>query len=277
MLKDKKKLIKLIIIFSLITAICVFAIYEAIYTQMYEKQIEEVVAEETGKTNENNFEVLEQEFNKIFNNQFTDNGNWGNVEKKYSDKDLVYTDYYKKDSKEDFEVDVTIPKINMEEAESINNKINTTFIEKADSIQNTEHENKAIYTINYTAKLNGDILSIIVDSTLKEKDSPQRRMIQTYNFNIKTKKEVKLEELLQMKNLEQEDVQNKIKEKIRQKNSEAESLENMGYEVYKRNLRSDIYDIENIKNFYYDENGNLYIIFAYGNASATSEKDIIIF
>lgn len=277
MLRDKSKGIKLIIVFSLITAICIFAIYEAIYTQIYKKQVEEVTAKQTEETSENNFEELEQDFNKIFDNKFTNNDNVENIEKVDSNKELVYTDYYKKDSGEDFEIDVTIPKINIKEAKSINNKINSIFIKKAESIQHNEQENKTIYTINYTAQLKNNILSIIIDSTLKEKNFPQRRIIATYNFNIETKKEVGLEELIEKKNLSKEDVENKIKEKIRKRNTESENLENMGYEVYKRDLRSEMYDIENIENFYYDGNENLYIIFAYGNSESTSEKDIVIF
>ena len=277
MLKDKKKNIKLIIIFSLIIVICIFAIYEAIYTQMYKKQIEEVATKQTEEDDENIFDELEQDFNNIFDNKFTTSEDIDDIKLMESDKDLVFTDYYKKDSKDDFEIDVTIPKINIQEAKSLNNKINSTFIKKAESIQHNKQENKTIYNINYTATLNGNILSIIVDSTLKEKSSPQKRMIQTYNFNIETKKEVKLEELIEKKNLNSEDVQNKIKDKIRKRNTESEHLENMGYEVYKRDLRSDMYDIENIDNFYYDEDGNLYIIFAYGNLASTSEKDIVIF
>lgn len=45
--------------------------------------------------------------------------------------------------------------------------------------------------------------------------------------------------------------------------------------MYKRDLRSDIYDIENIENFYYGKNKVLYIIFAYGNNAATIERDIV--
>lgn len=277
MLRDKNKGIKLIIVFSLISVICVFAIYEAIYTQVYKKQVEEVTAKKIEETSENNFEELEQDFNKIFDNKFSDNDNVENIEKVDSDKDIVYTDYYKKDSNDDFEIDVTIPKINIKEANTLNNKINSIFIKKAESIQHNKQETKTIYTINYTAQLKDNILSIIIDSTLKEKSSPQRRIIATYNFNIDTKKEVTVEELIEKKNLSKEDVENKIKEKIRKKNTESEHLEKMGYEVYKRDLRSEMYDIENIDNFYYDGNENLYIIFAYGNSEATSEKDIIIF
>ena len=48
-----------------------------------------------------------------------------------------------------------------------------------------------------------------------------------------------------------------------------------GYQVYKRILDNEIYKIQNIKNFIQGPNGELYIIFAYGNNNYTSEMDIV--
>ena len=52
-------------------------------------------------------------------------------------------------------------------------------------------------------------------------------------------------------------------------------LINSGYPVYERNLESEIYKIENITNFFLNEEGKLYIVFAYGNQNFTSEFDIV--
>ena len=49
----------------------------------------------------------------------------------------------------------------------------------------------------------------------------------------------------------------------------------LGYNVFSRDLKSEIYKVENVKE-YFIYNNNIYVIFAYGNEKATSEKDIVI-
>ena len=49
-----------------------------------------------------------------------------------------------------------------------------------------------------------------------------------------------------------------------------------GYEVYQRNMQSDEYDVTNVKTFFQGPNGELYIVYAYGNTKDTSEMDVII-
>ena len=55
----------------------------------------------------------------------------------------------------------------------------------------------------------------------------------------------------------------------------SEDLIKLGYNVFSRDTKSDIYKIENITE-YFVYNNNIYIIFAYGNDRMTSEKDIVI-
>ena len=52
-------------------------------------------------------------------------------------------------------------------------------------------------------------------------------------------------------------------------------LKQLGYNIYDRNISSDIYKIENTTEFYLTEN-ELYLIYAYGNNSQTSERDLVI-
>ena len=56
-----------------------------------------------------------------------------------------------------------------------------------------------------------------------------------------------------------------------------EGLETSGYKVYKRDLNSEKYLLENIDTYFVDQNDNLYIVFAYGNNNYTSELDLVIF
>ena len=62
------------------------------------------------------------------------------------------------------------------------------------------------------------------------------------------------------------------KRKIQDK---AEDLISLGYEVYSRNLDSDIYEIKNSKEFFV-HNNTLYIIYAYGNDDLTRQMDIVV-
>ena len=52
-------------------------------------------------------------------------------------------------------------------------------------------------------------------------------------------------------------------------------MQSTGYNVYERDLDSDIYDVTEVNNFIQGPNGELYIIYAYGNQAFTSEMDII--
>ena len=64
-----------------------------------------------------------------------------------------------------------------------------------------------------------------------------------------------------------------IKE-IQEKN---DSLTELGYNMYKRDVDSDIYEVPNIEQYFIGEDGNVYVIFAYGNYDQTSEMDVVIF
>ena len=55
----------------------------------------------------------------------------------------------------------------------------------------------------------------------------------------------------------------------------ADELRELGYNVFFRNVKSDIYKLENANEFFIYDN-NVYIVFAYGNDNMTSELDIVI-
>ena len=75
----------------------------------------------------------------------------------------------------------------------------------------------------------------------------------------------------------QSEVQNKITDTVTRAKEEAEILVQSGYSVYSRDLGSDIYKLTNISNYLLGANGELYIIFAYGNQNHTSEMDIVLY
>ena len=90
-------------------------------------------------------------------------------------------------------------------------------------------------------------------------------------------KKVEFQDIMKIKNLDTATVQDKITRQMQGKQSEAKALQDLGYPAYIRDLRSERYDVENISNFFMDDNNNVYVIYAYGNSENTDVIDIIIF
>ena len=86
---------------------------------------------------------------------------------------------------------------------------------------------------------------------------------------------VEVKDILKNRDIEESIVENRIQSVIKKASDDAEKMAESGYKVYKRELDDNIYKIENIQNFIQGPNGELYIIFAYGNNNETSEMDII--
>ena len=82
--------------------------------------------------------------------------------------------------------------------------------------------------------------------------------------------------MLTIKGIESQTVQQEIRKEIRQAISHTDNLSALGYPVYERDMTNDIYDVENSNSYLLGPNGTIYIIYAYGNTSFTSEKDIVV-
>ncbi len=115
----------------------------------------------------------------------------------------------------------------------------------------------------------------MIKSNLKEGSNAQKVIIQTYNYNLRTNKEVNLEDVIEKENIDKQKVQNLIKEEISNEQKKSQDLKSLGYNVYSRDSSSDIYTIEKSTEFYLTGN-TLYIIYAYGNETSTSEMDLVI-
>jgi hypothetical protein len=266
--------------FALIMIVCIIAIVEALYYVMNpniqdKKDVAENSLSNTGITDM----TLVDNFDDVFQNSFKNTNTSEEAEKIEADKDYIYTSYEKAEvNSGNYEIDVKIPVINInsEEIKSYNEDIKQVFQDKAESILNGG-SNRSVYSVDYEAFLNNNILSIVIRSTLKEGSNPQRVIIQTYCYNIKEMKKVEFSDIMTLKNLDTNTVQEKIRKQIQGKQEEAKALQQLGYSVYIRDLRSDRYDVENISNFFIDENNNIYVIYAYGNSSNTDVTDIVIF
>lgn len=266
--------------FALIMIVCIIAIVEALYYVMNPNiQDKENIADNGLSNTEITDTNLIDNFDDVFQNSFINTNTSEDVEKIDEEKDYIYTNYEKTEvNSGNYEIDVKIPVINInsEEIKSYNEDIKQVFQDKAESILNGG-SNRFVYSVDYEAFLNNNILSIVIRSTLKDGSNPQRVIIQTYCYNIKEMKKVEFSDIMTLKNLDTNTVQEKIRKQIQGKQEEAKALQQLGYSVYIRDLRSDRYDVENISNFFIDENNNVYVIYAYGNSSNTDVTDIVIF
>ena len=273
------------ILYILISVFCVFAILAGIYAQFIDADYGglDLAAEDANKIAEEKSQVeIKDEFDQLFTNTI----NLGNfdttgISKINGEKDIVYTVYEKLEITDNYEVDIHIPIINVRSdvATRLNQNTQTIFVNKAnDVLQNTDASNKAIYSIDYTACVNGNILSLVIMSTLKESTAAQRIIVQTYNYNLSTNTEASLIDLLTMKQLNRDEVNSKIMEVVTQADEEDRALQNMGYsQVYMRDLTSDIYTVEKAGGYFLGPDNTLYIVYAYGNGEFTSKMDIILF
>lgn len=266
--------------FILIMIVCIIAIVEALYYVM-NGDIKE--NENVGDNNTNDIAISEtnlvENFDDLFQNTFENTNTSENAEKITVDKDYVYTEYEKQEiNSGNYEIDVNIPTINInsEEVKSYNEEIKQIFQAKSESILNGGAD-RSIYSVDYEAYLNNNILSVVIRSTLKEGSNPQRLIVQTYCYDIKEMKKVEFQDIMKTKNLDTATVQDKITRQMQGKQSEAKALQDLGYPAYIRDLRSERYDVENISNFFMDDNNNVYVIYAYGNSENTDVIDIIIF
>ena len=156
-----------------------------------------------------------------------------------------------------------------------NSKTQSIFANKVTSIV-TGANQYTIYNIDYVAYINDGILSLTIKSTLKEGNNPQRNIVLSYNYNIETGESVTLDEVLEKYNISKNEVNKKINTQVKEASKQAEKIsEATGQNMYKRDLTNAMYLTENVNNFLVGKNGEIYIIYAYGNNSLTSEIDII--
>lgn len=228
----------------------------------------------TGKTQEE----LKQDFNSIFDNKVhIGQYDTTNISKTDATKDVVYTFYSLKEKQGNYDVDLNFPiiNINTEAASKFNDSTQSIFANKANEILQSAKQD-TIYTVTYTGYVNGDIMSVIIKSNLKEGTSAQRVMVQTYNYNLKTGKEVKINDAISQRGVSEEEVSQKINEQVKEAIKESNDIQVTGYEVYTRNIDNKMYKLENTETYFLDGDGALYIIYAYGNSEFTSEMDIIV-
>lgn len=276
--KKEKISRKRIIIYVIIAIICILAISIVIGVQILGNDVIDNffgVAKLTNKTEQEENE-LKTNFEKLFQNQFENKENFNVNNKIEPNKDIIYTYYEKHEQTENYELEISLPFINIQNnnVQKFNEEISNTFETKSEEILNGNNQN-SIYAVKYLSYINNNTLTVVLYSDLKQGTNAQRVIIETFNYDLYENKMIDLEDALDFYNLNKNKVQNKINEDIKEEQRKSEELKKLGYNIFSRDINNDIYKIENITE-YFVYNGNLYIIFAYGNNQLTSEIDIVI-
>ncbi|MCI8353278.1 MAG: hypothetical protein HFJ58_06900 [Clostridia bacterium] len=212
------------ILFGIIIIICIVAINWGIYWQFFRKTT-------FPSTPDSNIPVVNQEqlakdFNNIFSNTLDYQGydvNITGITKLKSSEDLIYTWVTRESSVENkYDLNLNIPRVNISSvsAQKFNETIKNTYVNKANDI--ILHSNShTIYTVEYMSYINSNILSLVIKSTLKEGNNPQRVIIQTYNYNLSTNEEVTFSQMLEIKELEEPTVKASVIKAVQNANVEA--------------------------------------------------------
>lgn len=275
--KKQKMPKRMKIIYIVLICICALAISVAIGTQILGNDVVDNIfgLNKITKRTEEEEAALKVNFESLLDNTLLDKGNY-TVQKNNQDKEIIYTEYSKQEKKDNHELDVNLPYINIknEEVNKFNKEIKNTFEGKAEKVSQNTDEN-ILYTVKYKASIKENILSLIIYSDLKQSSSAQRVIVQTFNYDLSQNKTLTFEDAINEFKLKKNEVQTKINTDIQNEENKSEELIKLGYNVFSRDTKSNIYKVENISE-YFIYNNNIYVIFAYGNDKMTSEKDIVI-
>ena len=275
-LPDNKLDKKSKIVYASIIAICIVSIIIVIYIQFFDGKTVTTVGYLKGKS-EIDYENLKAEFNNIYTNSLKNYNDKYDKLKSDTSKELVYTGYTKDVTENNsYNINVQIPYINIKNStiDGYNEEIKNLFEKKAEDILKTKNKN-TIYTVEYNACVEDGVLSIIINANLKEGSSAQRVIIKTYNYDLDTNQEINLSQLLKGESVDTSYAQSKINEEIEVEQKKAEDLKALGHSIFSRDKNDDMYKIENVEDFYFQD-GAIYVIFAYGNDKYTSEVDVAI-
>lgn len=273
--KEGFKLIHLIYI--LIIIICIVAIGFAVYKQFFKDEKLGVIFGITDEEEDEEYNNLKDNFFNIFDNSLNILEQYNGKLSKIKKEEDVIIAYNNQEQTENYTLDLKIPyfNINSEVAKKFNSEIKTTFKDKSASVVSSKDDN-IIYNVKYKAYESNNILSLIILSELKEGNNNQRIIIQAYNYDLSTNKEVIINELITLKDIDINQANNKIKSEIKSSQEENIKLSELGYNTNVRDADADTYKIQNSENFFIGEKGYLYVVYAYGNKELTSETDVVI-
>ena len=264
-----------VMIYVAILSVCVIATGIAIYQFFADEKLEVILG--LVKEDDEKIEQLKSEFESLFTSKQLSAQNYEKISKVNQDKELVDTQYeLDEKSQNNYDINVHIPYINIDNniTKTYNEEIKRNFEVPIQTILQTENRSIS-YSVNYMARIENNILSVALLSTFKDGNNAQRTMIKTYNYDIINNKEISLEDFLQIKEININTAEAKIKRAIEKSEEQTEKLRELGYNIFARDSTDSMYKIDNTTEFFMN-NGYLYLIYPYGNNSSTSEMDLII-
>ena len=223
--------------------------------------------------------ILKANFNSLFDDSIKINSENVRTEKMEPSRELVYTGYTLENEDENYySVSANIPilNINTDAAKKINADIKTEFYDKANLIMRRS-EGYTIYSTNYASFVNEDVLSIVIKSSLKEQNKAEKVTVRTYTYSISEQREVSLQELIKLKEVEETDIQKIIRDDIQTAYTNAKLIASEYGSLYERDVDGVLYKIENSDTYFLTQDGYVYVVYAYGNNDYTNEMDIVIF
>ena len=249
--KRYKIMFALIVILVCIIALCIGIYVEFFYE--YSKADPLMIGIKVGAEKSNEYyNNLKLEFNNIFTNTLeTENPN-NKFDKIQDNKDVIYTAYSLNNEDENYyQINSQIPSINIDSqnAKSINDKIKEEFYNQANAIMRKTGD-FTIYNVSYAAFINEDIVSIVVKSSLKEKNKNEKVVVKTYNYCIPDESILSLEGLIELKQMTKKQIQSKINEEIKKSYKNALAIAEQYGSTYERNPENEMYKIENTKEFF---------------------------
>lgn len=283
--KDVEKILGMnrTMFFVIVILLCILSLSIGIYAQVFYRYSDTdpfMLGIGVGKTQDiAEITKLKNEFNNIFTNDLSGETTLENIKKNENNKKIVYTqETITEKEEEKYSIVASIPKINInsKRAEEINEEIKKMYLEKIEDIIDTSKE-YTDYSVSYKSYINGELLSLIIKETIREGKNTQSAKINTYNYNLKQNKTVSINDVISAKGQDSKKLQREIDAEIQELNKKDEELKNQYNEVKLRELSNPMYKIENTENFIVNEEGYLYLIYAYGNNENTNKIDIIIF
>ena len=275
---------KALVFFIAIFLNCVMAISIGIYTQYFYKYSDTdplmIGINTSSEKTAEELQALKAQFNSLFTNSLKVNSENVNITEKLDPaKDLAYTAYNLKNEDENFfSVNAVIPllNINTEKAKEINKAIQAEFHEKANSVMR-QQDVYTVYNVSYVAYINNDILSVAIKASLREGEKAEKVSIKTYTYSLSAERQVKLSELVELKEQTVETVQSTINSEIKTAYNNAKIIAAEYGNLYERDLNSDMYKVENATSYFLTDDGYVYVLYPYGNNDYTNEMDVVIF
>lgn len=268
---------KKVVFFVVIILLCVVALFVAIYIEFFYQYSETdpfftglVSSEKTQEEITN----MKNGFNDLFKNSLT-------IEESQRDKvdsSIVQTGYQIQNNDDSFytiQVDVPTIQLNTQTAVDLNAQLKNDFYQNALGYM-VQTERHIYYTVSYQAFYKDNYLSIVIKSSMKSGNDPESVIVRAYVYNIESNELVSINEMLEHTGITSKKAQSAIDKEIKAANNRSKTLAVEFGEMFTRDVESEEYLVENAKNFFLTDEGNLYIVYTYGENETTNEIDIII-